>query len=989
MATAPDVMLEAGACVRGFLVNDVTPLPGLRAVGYRLEHQASGARLFHVHTDDTENLFSVVFPTPPCDDTGMPHILEHAVLAGSRKFPVKEPFFEMVKMSMATFINAMTGPALTYYPVASNNAQDLFNLAEVYFDAVFHPLLTELTFKREAHHLRPAGEDAGAGLTTSGIVYSEMKGAFSDPEQILSRLSSVKLFPDTAYGFESGGDPDCIPNLTWEALKRFHETFYQPSNAFVFLYGDIPTERHMAFLEDRLKPFDRSDVRPALGRQPRWDTPRTHEECYPVAPGDPVKDKTYLMLKWIVGDAVDGGDFIAMDVLERILIGHEAAPLRKAIIDSKLGQDLVSSGFGPAGLDSVFQVGLKGSEVDRAEAFENLVIETLGRVADGDVRAQQVEAALQQASYDYLEIASMFPVHLMFDIARAWAFGADPLEFLRMQEHLDACRRRWQEDPKLFNRLIRERLLDNAHRLRTVLSPDGAEQARRDDAFAARMKDAREGLSDDQVRCIAEGAEALDRDAARPNPPEALATLPQLAVADLDRAPTHIETSVTRLDGGIEILRNEVFSNGINYLALDFDLTGLPEDLYAYLPHYCDAVRKLGAAGEDYAAIARRAAGCTGGVECRRYFTTHATDPQRSVRRLRIAVKTLDRQIEPALMLLRDLVFTLDPRDADRLRDVTVQACARRRADVVQDGSRLARAHAGRTLNVEGHLADIAGGLPQLKLVGALSDDFDTRGEDLARRIEGIRDFLLNRKRVTASFTGAPKAYDAICRALAGWSADMSDDELQDAPMAFVPRTEPLREGLAAPMDVAFCVTVMRAPHASDEDEPLMSLAARILSLDHLLGEIRFKGNAYGAGCRYESLTRAMMMYSFRDPHIKQTLDVFAGVRDYARNAKWTREDIDRAVIGKAKQDAEPIRPEAATHQALARYLIGHTREYRDARYARILAATPAAVKSALIRLLDAGFNTRSVCVVSSRERLEKANRRIAKNPLAIENVLT
>ena len=982
-------MLEAGECVSGFLVNGVTPLPDLRAVGYRLEHHTSGARLFHLHTDDSENLFSVVVPTPPSDDTGMPHILEHAVLAGSRKFPVKEPFFEMVKMSMATFINAMTGPALTYYPVASNNVQDLFNLADVYFDAVFYPLLTKRTFRREAHHLRPAGEDPTGALTTSGIVYSEMKGVFSDPEQILSRLSSVKLFPDTAYGFESGGDPDCIPDLTWETLKRFHETYYHPSNAFFFLYGDIPTGRHLAFLEERLRAFGRSDVRPAFGRQPRWDAPRTHAECYAVAPGDPTQEKTYLMVKWIVGDAADAGDFIAMDVLERILIGHEAAPLKKAIIDSKLGQDLVSSGFGPAGLDSAFQVGLKGSEVGRADAFETLVIDTLRSVAGGDVKADQVEAALQQAGYDCLEIASMFPVHLMVDVARTWAFGADPLEFLRMREHLDACRRRWEEDPKLFNRLIRERLLDNAHRLRVVLSPDGALEARRDETFAARMKNVREGLTDGQVRRIAEEARELDRDAAAPNPPEALATLPQLAVSDLDRTPRHIDTSVTRLDSGIEILRNDVFSNGVNYLALDFDLTGLPEHLYAYLPHYCDAVRKLGAAGQDYAGIARRAAACTGGIACRHQFMTHVADPHRSVRRLRIAMKTLDRQIEPALALLRDLIFALDPHDTDRLRDVTVQACARRRADVVRNGVGLACVHAGRRLNVENHLAEIVAGLPQLKLVGALSADFAANGQNLADHIGAVRDFLLNRNRVTASFTGSSGAYDAVCRALSGWSSDMSDDDLCDAPVTFAPLSTPLREGLAAPMDVAFCVTVMRAPHAWDEHEPLMSLAARILSLDHLLGEIRFKGNAYGAGCRYEGLSSAMMMFSFRDPHVTQTLDVFAGVRDYAHNAEWTRADIDRAIIGKAKEDAEPLRPEAATHQALTRYLTGQTPEYRETRYARILAATPAAVKDAIIRLLEAGFDTRSVCVVSSREKLEDANRRIPHNPLAIEIVPT
>ena len=341
----PEVDLRPGEQLHGFEVKAVTPIDELRAVTIELAHQHSGARLLHLYTNDTENLFSINFPTPPSDDTGVPHILEHAVLAGSKKYPVKEPFFEMIKMSMATFINAMTASDHTYYPVASNVKKDLFNLAEVYFDAVFHPLLTEETFKREGHHLAPADPENPTGdLKVTGIVYNEMKGVFSDPESRLYRSMTCRLLPDTLYALESGGDPDAIPDLTYAQLKGFHETYYHPSNGFFFLYGDIPTTDYLAFLADKLDAIPKNEasaslrpLRPDVTHQPRWDAPQSVNDTYPVGADEPLAEKTYLMLSWLIGDATDPEDVILCRLLSLILLGNEAAPLRKAIIDSKLG----------------------------------------------------------------------------------------------------------------------------------------------------------------------------------------------------------------------------------------------------------------------------------------------------------------------------------------------------------------------------------------------------------------------------------------------------------------------------------------------------------------------------------------------------------------------------------------------------------------------------------------------------------------------------
>jgi len=990
MASPPEITLGVGQSLHGFRVKAVTPVQEVRAVACELEHTGTGARLLHLHCEDPENLFSIIFPTPPPDDTGLPHILEHLVLAGSRRFPVRDPFFEMLKMSMATFINAMTGSDCTYYPIASTVKQDLFNLAEVYFDAAFHPLLTQEAFKREGHHLAPAqAEDPTGELTVNGIVYNEMKAVFSRPEDRLLRHAMRGLFPDTVYGREPGGDPEAIPDLSYEDLKGFYETYYHPSNAYFFCYGDTPTEQYLAFLGKRLSGFQRRPVHPAITRQPRWAEPRELCETYAVGAEEPAEQRTFLMLNWLVGDATDPVDVACLDVLSLLLLGNEAAPLKKAIIASRLGQDMLPSGFAPVGLESTFRVGIKGSEPDRAEQFKGLVMDTLAEIAEGEIAPDLVNAAFQQAAYDYLEIGSMYPLRVLQRVKAAWIYGLDPLTFLRLGEHLRTCRERYQEEPRLFNRLIRERLVQNPHRLLTVLRPDRKWQARADAAFAQRMRAVRARLGDEGARRVAEEAAELTRASARPNPPQAVASLPQLARRDLPPGPRHIPTSVEQLAGGITLLHNDVFANGVNYLRLEFDLKGLPADLWEALPRFQEAIAKLGAAGMDYEQIARRKAACTGGIHCDPAIRTHVADPGRPVWGLVFSMKALDEQVEAALDVLHDLLFAVDPRDDRRMEEVLTQSLAGYRTGLVQAGPRTGMYHAARTLSPEGHLKELINGLPQLALVEGLTRHYAERASDLMSRIEAIRDFLLASNRVTASFTGSDAACQLVERRLGEWGRRMRADEIRPAPTGFEPSGAVTREGLAAPMQVAHCVQVVPAPHASQPEAPLLALTTALLRVDYMVGELRLQGNAYGASCQYFDLGSAIALWTYADPHITRTLRVFAGLPGYVRKAGWTQTEIDRAIITTAKDDFTPVRPEFATAAALEYHRTGRTREYREERYARLLSATPGQVRRALLDALEENFARAPVCVVSSREKLDQANREMPDQPLAIQDMLS
>lgn len=987
MANTPAITLQPGQDVQGFIVRIAQPLAELRAAVYLLEHAATGARVLHVYCEDDENLFSVAFPTPPPDETGLPHILEHAVLAGSKKFPVREPFFEMIKISMATFINAMTGWDATYYPVSSNVKADLFNLAQVYFDAVFHPLLTEMTFRREGHHLSPVDKaNPAAGLTVNGIVYNEMKGAYSHPETLLYRDTGKNLLADTVYALDSGGNPTYIPDLTYEGFRKFHADLYHPSNARFFFYGNIPTTEYLAFLAPRLAGFERREINPRIDRQERWASPRRAVEHYPIGAQEPAAQKTYLVQHWLVGDTVDARGALLLRILSLILMGNEGAPLKKAVIDSRLGQGMIYSGDLSLGQEMTFRVALRGSEADRAEAFFGLVTGTLADIAGRPIDPVRVEAAFQQAAYDFLEIRPQFPLQLMQQAFEGWLYGGDPLDYLRLGEHLRACREEYARDPMLFNKMIRRLLLDNPHRLDLVLAPDAKMQEQLDQERERRIGQ-RVAAMDERAKAAAiETAAELDRLAGESNTPEQLATLPQLKVRDLPPRPRHIPTTVAKV-GRVDVLRNDVFANGISYLRLGIDLRGLGGELWAYLPRYCEAIGKMGAAGMNYEQVAQRMASYTGGIGCGSSFTTRAASAAEPMWGVRLGLKTLDDRIEPALSLLHDLLFGVDPRDKARLREVVTQAYNANRTNMVYSGSTVAMKHAARGLSREAHLAEIVTGLPQLALTGRLSEKFDAEADALIGKIEAIRDFLLARGRLTVSFTGSDAAYTKVHAAIESWTAAMRDQGPGAAAVDFRPLGN-LREGLAAPIQVAHCIQTMPAPHFSSPDEPLMVLGSHLVRLDYMLSEIRLKGNAYGAWFNYDSLGSTLLMGSYNDPHVERTLDVFAGVRDWVAKADWTQTQIDSAIIGTAKDDERPIRPEDATDTAMFRHLAGITPALRDDRSRRMRGATAPQVKRAMLAALEQNLPHSSICVMASRERLGAANKEMPGRELEITDVL-
>jgi len=971
--------LRAGKGPSGFRVLRVRSLPDLRCVAVEALHEATRANLVALISDDTEKLFSIAVRTPPPDDTGLPHILEHSVLGGSRRYPVREPFVELLKTSLATFLNAMTYPDRTVYPVASTVDKDFFNLADVYFDAVFHPNITPTTLKQEGHHLafaEPGNIDSP--LIIKGIVYNEMKGAYSNPDSVVARRSLQGLFPDTPYGRDSGGDPEAIPRLTYNRFRRFYERYYRPPNVFIFTYGDVPFEKICAFLDERLREVDRRrPVRTDIPRQPRWDRPREIEDEFPVAPGEDPRRKSAVTVNWIVGDCSEPLTSLAMAALDHLLLGTAAAPLRKALIDSGLGEDLVMAGFDEGLRETTFHVGLKGTDPEHKDRIVEIVMDTLNSCARDGFPDDQVETAFRQLDYSHREIQSEFPLRLMGWVYSSWLYGLDPLIYLHTPAHLVRLREMWGRDKQIFQRLIRERLIDNPHCLTVVVRPSPGLLERKEKALARRLARKKARMSREELLRIDREARELERIQSTPDPPEALEKLPQLQIEDVPKAPPVIPTEIATVGKGAPVLRNDVFANGLNYLTLAFDLSGLPQHLWPWLPLYTFVFNRLGAAGASYLEMSERIAAATGGLSASASVITDEIDPNRFRPVVTVRMLTLDRTWQEALGVLGDLVRGLDVTDVRRLRDVVLQLRARTRSAVVPSGHRLALRHAARAMSPAARIAEVWRGLPAIRRVHRLADDFDAQVDVLQTRLEEIRDYLAGRAPLAASFTGTASLFDSA----AAWIADFAPSGIDVEKPGFLPEpgeaTSPRTrvEGLAVEADVAFCARVLPAPRTVDPDAEPLRVFAQILAFDYLWEEVRAKGGAYGGSCSYDGATGMFGFYSYRDPWITRTLRVYDGVEDYAKQTTWTPRDIERAVIGSCKGEERPIRPGPATDAALGRWLARLTEEERRRRRLRLLEVSPEAVRDAALGFLQRGSTEAQSCIVAARRRLEEAAR--------------
>ena len=967
-----DETLKPGERTHGFRIESVTPLPELQVTAIRATHEASGAQLLHLQSTDAENLMAIGFRTPPYDSTGLPHILEHTVLCGSKRYPVKDPFVELLKTSLATFLNAFTYPDRTVYPCASMNRRDFFNAASVYLDAVFHPNITEMHFKQEGHHFDFERKgDPSSPLTVTGIVYNEMKGVYSSLDGVMWRATEG-LYPDTPYGFDSGGDPDVIPELTYAQFTEFHRRYYHPSNARIFLYGDIPTRDHLAFLDrEALGAYGRITVDSSIPLQPRWTEPRRVTVPYPAAPTDEPGEKSAYVLSWLGSELTDAETTYAWEILGAYLLGHEGSPLHKALMDSGLGGEVAFSGHIAHRRQTMFAVGMKETSPEKAQTIELLVRATLSNIAAKGLEPERLESCFHQFEIQVRSLPQNYPLVLMDRVFNAWNYDADPLLLLCARGHLAGLRRR-ASDPAFFPRLIREGLLNNPHSLAMQFVPDADLNARRDRARAARFAEKKAAMDSAQLDRIAREAAALDAMQSAPNTPEALATLPRLHPSDVPAEPPRLDIDHAEA-AGRPWKRAKVFTNGLSHLSIALDLSGLAEEDYPWLPLYAEALTGMGAAGRSYDDMAEREAAASGGIHARVGVGGHYHDPSLSRPYLYLSASSLDERIERMLDVLGERWFQPDFRDLKRLKDIVVQEAISRRESVVESGNAHAGLYAARGLSSAAFRAEQLGGVTQARLMRGLAADIEKQGIRIADRLGALHEKLRGAWRVHAAFAGGDDAAQAARARLESWLRTMPEAAPTTSSGSFAPAPASV-EGIAVPAGVAFVAQAFPAIPAADPRAPALLVLANQLTYGYLWSEVRVRRGAYGCSARYDQGLGLVVLSSFRDPCIAETLGTYLGIAEHVLGGMdLSPAAVDQQVIGAFKSLDAPIRPARAVALALSWHLTGVRDEDRVAFRSALRATRADDLRRVARDIFQPSIPGAPTAIVAGREKLEAA----------------
>ncbi len=921
--------------IHGFDVLRDEPLNeyAARAVLYR--HAKTGAQVLSLSLDDANKVFGIAFRTPPKNSTGVAHILEHSVLCGSRKYPVKEPFVELLKGSLHTFLNAFTYPDKTCYPVASTNLRDFYNLVDVYLDAVFFPRIPRHIFLQEGWHFELGGSGE---LLRSGVVYNEMKGAYSSPDSVLAEFSQRLLFPDTAYGVDSGGDPEVIPALTYEEFLAFHRDYYHPSNARAFFSGDDdPTER-LRLLNEYFDQFTARPVQSAVTLQPPFDAPRRSVMPFAAAPGQ--AERGFATVNWLLPSVMDTDLVLTLDVLEHVLIGLPSSPLRKALLDSGLGEDLAGGGLEEELLQMFFSTGLKGVRPEDASAMEDLIFDVLARLSRDGLPADAVEAGVNALEFSLRENnTGSFPrgLSLMLRALTTWLHDGDPLAPLRFEEPLSRLKSRLAAGEPVLEQAIRTHFLDNRHHVTLVLTPDTKLDERR--AAAERA-----GLAKVAARLDAAGREAVAADQAAlaafqetPDSPEDLAKIPCLTRADLPETEPAIPEDVLDRNEA-RILAHDIETNGICYLDLAFPLDGVPDSLLPLVPLFGRALLELGTDRRDAVAMTRRIAAKTGGIFREAFLSpVQGGDPGNVAAKLVLRGKSTVEKVPELLDILDEIISGADLGNRERFAQMALEAKSRIERRLAPSGHATASSRLRARYNVAGYVSERMRGLSQLftlrELAERLTSDFDAVRRDL----ETLRELILTRRGLVAGLTVAPHDRGNVESAVSAFLSRLP----VAAPVqsAWAPAPLPQAEGIAIPAQVHYVGLGLDLAKVGWTFDGADLVAARYLRMAYLWDRVRVRGGAYGAFCSLDRLTGVTVFVSYRDPNTAATLDVFRQAGRYLMDTPLSEEEMTRAVIGAIGDIDAHMLPDAKGYTSMVRRLVGDTPEVRAAMRRQVLAA--------------------------------------------------
>ena len=938
--------------------------------GFILRHKKSGARIAILSNNDDNKVFYIGFRTPPEDETGVPHIIEHTTLCGSKKFPVKDPFIELAKGSLNTFLNAMTYPDKTVYPVASCNDQDFKNLMDVYLDAVFNPNITkyEEIFKQEGWHYELTGKDDE--LKINGVVYNEMKGAYSSPDEVLSSQIYRSLFPDNTYSKDSGGNPEYIPKLTYEAYLDFYHKYYHPSNSYIYLYGDMDVVERLEWLDkEYLSLYDYKKVNSEINKQPAFDKIKNVEAQYSITMDDSQENKTYLSYNRVVGDTLDEMLYQAFDVLDYALVSSPGAPVKQALIDAGIGDDVYGS-YDAGILQPVFSFVAKNANASQADEFESIIENTLKEVVKTGINKEALLAGINSSEFKFREADfGQFPKGLLFGLncLDSWLFD-DMKPFIHLECLGTFAKLRKAVDTDYFEKLIQEYLLDNTHGSSVTVKPKRGLGNEREEALAKELSNYKASLSDEEIKKLIEDTEHLKKYQEEPSSDEDLRKLPMLTRADMKKNAmpfSNIEDEL--LD--VKVVRHDIESNGIDYISFLFDAGDFAQSELGYLGFFTNALGLVSTEKYSYTDLANATNIYTGGISTGTASHPDIKDRNNFVFKFEVKLKVLEKNLDKALELMEQMLLTSDFTDTKRLGELVAQIKARLQANLSSSGHLVAAMRSMSSFSRYALYQDELKGIAFYRSICHIEKELSESPKSVSDKLAAIAKKLFARNRMLISFTGNNEAYGnakpSLEKVIAGFDkmsaiGNQAEVHFNTAKEAFIDASQ-----------IQYVAKTGDFICEGYEYTGALRLLRIILSYDYLWINVRVKGGAYG--CMNTFLRSGESYFvSYRDPNLSDTLDVYDKIPEYIKSFSPDERDMTKYIIGTFSALDTPMNPEAKGSRSLSAYLEGITYEQIQKERNEILNAQPEDIRR-LADLVEAVLKKDSICVIGNENMIKES----------------
>jgi len=972
---------KVGSIYHGFILNKEEEIKEVNSIVRIFEHEKTGARLLHMENDDSNKVFSIGFKTPPSDSTGVMHILEHSVLCGSKKFPTKEPFVELVKGSLNTFLNAMTFSDKTVYPIASKNEKDFFNLMDVYLDAVFNPNIyntKEILMQEGWHHHLENKEDE---LSYKGVVYNEMQGAFSSPDGVLVRKIQETLFPDNTYSNESGGDPKYIPDLTYEQFIDTHKKYYHPSNSYIFLYGDGNLDKMLEFINDNyLVNYNKKEIDSDIKLQKPYDDIKDVISSYSLAKDDDETEKTYHAFNFVTGKSTDEELYIALDIIEYILLEAEGAPLKKAILDAGIGKDvfgMVDKGI----LQPYLSIIVKNSEVNKKEEFKKVVFDTLSNLVKNGIDKELIEGCINTFEFRLREAdTGTDPKGLIYylNAMDSWLYGGDPLMHIKYEKTLQKIKESLTTN--YFEELIDKYILNNTHASLLTLKPEKGLAHREEIELKEKLANYKASLTENEVEELVKETKDLLLRQNTPDSQEALETIPMLSLSDIDKNVEDLPVQEINHDG-IQILHHNTFTSNIAYLNFMFYAKCVEEEDIPYFSLLGSLLGKVDTKNYSYKDLAKKILMDTGDLYFKNDVYSNDKDINKYYPFLEARIKVMDDKVSNSLDIVSEVIENSLYEDKNRIREIIREIISRIEMSFIDRGHQVAISRLISYFSPISYYSDKINGYNYYRFLKEIESNFDNCIDEVKSKLYKIQNMIFNKANLTVTITGEDKELNILKSNLNKILQVLSTEQLQNKEYSFV--EERKNEGLLTPSNVQFVAKGYNFRKLGYNYSGNMLVLQTILGYDYLWNKVRVQGGAYGG---FANLARSgnMAFASYRDPNLKETLNIYDKAYEFVENVKISNRDMTKYIIGTISNLDMPLTPFMKGEKAINMYIRGITKEDRQKERNEVLSTTNSDINS-YSKLIEDVMKQDYISVVGNDKKI-KDNKDLFNNLVNVFN---